>query len=198
MKHIFNFHPTIKYRSAYDFTTTSILFLIYSIILIKISLILYVYYNHQSLIKFLEENAILLETIARNSNKYKSFSNISSEEVTEKELKLYKFYELYNYINFPWNSLFSELESILPNNLKIIKISIRPQNLTKIYIEGIAQNIEDITLLLGNLYNSKFFIKPKLIRHTKHNADSDTNNKAINFLMETSYKIDGIIDFGEN
>lgn len=81
-----------------------------------------------------------------------------------------------------FNSLFEALEQNTPGAVKFNRISVRPEKLLRVIIEGEAEKLSDLTGFVRRLYSSSAFLNPQLKRHVLHDQ-----GEKVNFSLEVDY-----------
>ncbi|MBF0547965.1 MAG: hypothetical protein HQM08_26245 [Candidatus Riflebacteria bacterium] len=215
MKHLLNFLPSEKYRAKRSFLFRLIVSLLYIVPLLKASILVYEYYEIETVKLRLEafsgllekkEHEFLQKNPAISSNAMFSaknggvaslnlqrneerLANTAPEILSNFEKSVFErakiFFREINSGNFSWGIFFSDLENVLPVDTSISRISVKPESDFSVSVEGKAKSVELITSLLRKLYQNKRFHESKLLRHAIFSSDS--KEELWSFYFETRY-----------
>ena len=83
-----------------------------------------------------------------------------------------------------WTTLFSRLEKLAPAEMRFKSISIRPDTLVQVSIEGETIDIAHLTGFLQNLFVEKVFSSPDLKSHRRNMSDGV---EVIDFSLKVDY-----------
>lgn len=127
-----------------------------------------------------KKNAAFGETLAKLKP--------AAEELVPLEKKYYDYRKVAAVSQTSWSDLLNRLEKLTPDNLRFKRISIRPEKLVKVNLEGEASDLSHITSLLQALFNETVFMNPNLRQHRRiqnEGKDSVSFNLEVDFAGES-------------
>lgn len=105
------------------------------------------------------------------------------EELKSLETSYYDYRQLQTAFKTNFNSLFEALELSTPGAVKFNRISVRPQKLVRVTIDGEAEKLSDLTGFVRKLHASHDFLHPQLKRHARISPENETQS----FSLEVDY-----------
>ncbi|MBI3039905.1 hypothetical protein HYY75_12800, partial [bacterium] len=115
------------------------------------------------------------ETLSELSDRMEKKLTLSAKSLADKRPDLHEihklstqallYYKLLKSLNFSWTNLFENLEGVLPEGVRLVRVRIRPESSTRLSIEGEALQVQPLTDFLKRLFESKHFSHPRLRQH---------------------------------
>ena len=145
---------------------------------------LYKYYATSAVNSFYRENVTQLDSrISEATGTVKKMSP-AAEEIESSE-KLYSDYRKVSAVGqTSWTTLFSRLEKLAPAEMRFKRVSIKPDKLVKVSIEGETVHLQHLTGFLQSLFAEKVFSSPNL---KNHNRSKSEGTDVIAFSLEVDY-----------
>lgn len=165
MKHFLNLPPTVKYRKGSSFMFKITVILLY---LLPISLTLLMVYRYQGNVQPAEFLATAQEDLEKATDRFqKQLLEIRPDmQMAEaQEKRLLDYYRALSGFSFSWNFLLASMEKVLPEKVRITRLTLRPQSVLKIGISGEAQSLKELTEFVRALQQVESFIRPRIHRH---------------------------------
>ncbi|MBU1105629.1 MAG: PilN domain-containing protein [Candidatus Riflebacteria bacterium] len=184
MKHYLNFKPSIVFRKGSSFMLKTSLIILYAI---PLALVFFWSYKYFSMIAV---NNYYSESLKQLDGKISDFTeNVTKlrpaqDDMSESE-KLYSDYRKVAAVGqTSWTSLFNRLEKLAPAQMRFKSISIRPDKLVRVSLEGETVQLSHLTSFLQSLFAEKVFSSPNL---KSHNRTKNDGVDVINFSLEVDY-----------
>jgi len=184
MKHLFNFAPTVKFREGSSFMFKTILVLLWSI---PVFLALHMAYNYSfygGLKEYLAEFSEKVEKSHAEFQKKNQESRVNREEFIELSERSLAYFRALKGMSFSWNSLFEDFERLLPYEVRITRIRIKPSGVVKLVVDGEALKLENVTEFLRRLFADRRFEKPRL---TQHSLSKNSSGEFLTFCLSVDY-----------
>lgn len=186
MKHLFNFPPppNQKFRKGSGFMFRTILVILWCVPLFLFFFALFEYWEVDTLQSYLQNSldhlnrrhAVFQKVVSENSNDKNEYQAVVEQtKAAHRSLRSLK---------FSWTALFATLEDVLPSDVKITRIRIKPEQVVGLTIEGEGAKLEAVTELLRRLYKHEKFDKPRLLNHALIDAKQEP---AVVFSMIADY-----------
>jgi len=184
MKHYLNFKPSILFRKGSSFMLKTSLIILYAVPVSLAVFWLYKYYATSAVNSFYRENVAQLDSrISETTGAVKKMCP-SPEDIDSSE-KLYSDYRKVSAVGqTSWTTLFSRLERLAPAEMRFKRISIKPDKLVKVSIEGETVRLQHLTGFLQDLFSEKVFSSPNL---KNHNRSKSEGADVIAFSLEVDY-----------
>lgn len=186
MKHLFNFPPppNQKFRKGSGFMFRTILVILWCVPLFLFFFTLFEYWEVETLHSYLQDSLDQLNRrhgVFQKSLSEKRYDKNEYQAVSEQAKAAHRSLRS---LKFSWTALFATLEDILPPDVKITRLRIKPEQVVGLTIEGEGEKLEAVTELLRRLYKHEKFDKPRLLSH----ALIDTKQgPAVVFRMNADY-----------
>lgn len=135
-------------------------------------------------------NAFYHENLTQLNSKTQAFNDVvnkmrPAEEEIEELADLYTDYrKVAAVVQTSWSTLFSRLELLASEKMRFKRVSIRPDKLVRVSIEGETVSLEHLTGFLQKLFDEKVFSEPNLKRHSRTTSDGV---EIISFSLEVDY-----------
>lgn len=184
MKHLFNFSPTVKYRQGSSFMFKVVLTILYGIPALMLLSTTAEYLFISGLEAQYAECGDRLEKKQAEFNKRLGETRPDRKEIAQLTERSASYFQVLKAISFSWSSLFDSLEEILPGEVRISRIRIRPSTAISLIIEGEAKKLEEITEFLRRLYAHARFDQPRLNHHALSARDQ---KPTLEFNLEVDY-----------
>lgn len=190
MKHTLKFSVANLYRQDSDFLINTILVLL---CVIPITYMVWAYWlasYHTELATGLKD---CNERITKIYRKVKSDTNKDVPDKDQEAVYAKKYSDyvvLLSSCNISWAEIIEKLEAVTPNGIRFQRISIRPDKVIKIKLDGKAIDVAMLTDYLRVLFESKSFKDPVIKNHRKSNL-RNAESKEINFSLELTYVDNG-------
>jgi len=184
MKHYLNFKPSILFRKGSSFMLKTSLIILYAVPVSLAIFWLYKYYATSAVNSFYRENVAQLDSrISEATGTVKKMCP-SPEDIDSSE-KLYSDYRRVSAVGqTSWTTLFSRLERLAPAEMRFKRVSIKPDKLVKVSIEGETVRLQHLTSFLQDLFAEKVFSSPNL---KSHNRSKSEETDVIVFSLEVDY-----------
>lgn len=184
MKHLLNFEPPVKFRKGSSFMFQTILCLLYALPIVMGLVVAFNYFHLESLIAQTTEAMEALEK--RHAQFARQMAEVRGEigDLKADEERLVSYHRLLAGLSFSWTRLLGILEGILPEGVRLVRIRIRPQSVVKIFLEGQATELGQVTDLLRKFYALDRFVAPRLSRHTR---EETPNGALVGFTLDVDY-----------
>lgn len=187
MKHVLNFRPTAIYRTGSSFLLKTALVLLY---FVPIMMFVYNYLEYDLNVKltqtYKEESKRLNDKIAEHKTKYEQIKP-DSEALENLKTKYYDYRILSSVSRNSLSVLLDRLEKITEPQIKFSRISIRPDKLLTIKLDGKAPDSIYLTDFLRDLYADAVFLNPVIKSHRKVRVPKSADEYEIDFVLELQY-----------
>ncbi len=182
MKHYLNFKPSIVFRKGSSFMLKTSLLILYGLPLVLVFFWSYNFFVISALNEFYADASEQLRIKSRDFNAEIMKTRPDAEELKKLEKSYVDYRQLGNAFKTTFNGLFEALELHTPGAVKFTRISVKPEKLVRVIIEGEAEKLSDLTRFVGRLYSSTDFLNPQLKRHILHEQ-----GEKVNFSLEVDY-----------
>lgn len=108
----------------------------------------------------------------------------AAEKVVALNKKYYDYRKVATVSQTSWSNLLNRLEKLKPANLRFTRISIRPEKLVKVRLEGEALDLAQVTELLQALFNESIFMNPNLRQHRRIRG---SDSESVLFSLEVDF-----------
>lgn len=184
MKHYLNFKPSILFRKGSSFMLKTSLIILYAVPISLAAFWIYKYYATASVNAFYRENVKPLDakvsSVTETVNKMRP-----PEDAIESSEKFYADYRRVSAVGqTSWTTLLGRLEKLAPAEMRFKSISIKPDKLVRVRIEGETVNLQHLTAFLQDLFAEKVFSAPNLKSHNRSKAEGV---EVITFSLEVDY-----------
>ncbi|PKL41943.1 MAG: hypothetical protein CVV41_15950 [Candidatus Riflebacteria bacterium HGW-Riflebacteria-1] len=184
MKHYLNFKPSIVFRKGSSFMLKTSLIILYAVPLSLAFFWSYKYFSLTTVNSYYSENAKQLDTKTREFGDAVSKVRPLQDEIDDSE-KIYSDYRMVAAVGqTSWTTLFGRLEKLAPPQMRFKSISIRPDKLVRVSIEGETVELHYLTRFLQDLFAEKVFSSPNLKKHSLSKIDG---GEVIHFSLEVDY-----------
>ncbi len=187
MKHVLNFKPTTIYRTGSSFLLKNALLLLY---VIPIMMFAYHYYEYDLNVKltqtYKEAAKRLNDKIVEHKEKFEK-RKPDSETLEKLKTKYYDYRILSSVSRNSLSVLLDRLEKISDPQIKFSRISIRPEKLLTIKLDGKTPDLVYLTDFLRDLYADTVFLEPVIKSHRKVRTTKTADEYEIDFVLELKY-----------
>jgi Tfp pilus assembly protein PilN len=184
MKHLLNFVPTVTYRKGSSFMFKVIMAILYVVPLSLCFFMAYEYFVLEDLIERHTEMGDALEKRHAQFQKVLAERRPDLEELNSMRGRFLSYYQAMSGLSFSWTELFATLEGILPPEVRLTRIQVRPESVVRLRIAGQAGNLGAVTELLRRLYGLEAFHAPRL---SKHQVIDGQKSSAVTFHLDVEY-----------
>jgi hypothetical protein len=184
MKHYLNFKPSIVFRKGSSFMLKTSLIILYAVPIALAIFWGYKYFTMSALNTRYRENMKELDSKAYGFTEAINKIRPQQEEIEENE-KLYGSYRMAAAVGqTSWTSLFNRLEKLAPAQMRFKRVSIRPEKLVRVIIDGETVQLHYLTGFLQSLFTEKVFSTPNLKTHSRSKVEGVD---VIHFSLEVDY-----------
>ena len=184
MKHLLNFEPTVKHRKGSSFMFKTILSLLYGIPILLGTWMAIQYQTIENQISLINQASERLEARHETFLKTLSEGRPDPEELKEGSRRFLSYHRAMTAISFSWAKLLDSLELLIPGQVRLTRVRIKPESFMKLSLEGNAKALENVTQFLRRLFGHPEFRNPKL---TRHSLAATASGPEILFNLEVSY-----------
>ncbi len=184
MKHLLNFEPTVKHRKGSSFMFKTILSLLYGIPILLGSWMAFQYLGIESQIGQLNQASERLEQHHEKFRKTLSEGRPDPDELKEGNRRLLSYQRAMTAISFSWARLLDSLEQLIPDQVRLVRVRIKPESFMKLSLEGNSKALGHVTEFLRKLFDHPEFRNPRLTRHT---LATTASGPEIVFNLEVNY-----------
>lgn len=184
MKHYLNFKPSIVFRKGSSFMLKTSLIILYAVPLSLAFFWSYKYFSLTNVNGYYSENVKQLDSKITKFTETVNKMRPLQDEMEENE-KIYADYRRVAAVGqTSWTTLFGRLEKLAPPQMRFKSISIRPDKLVRVSIEGETVELHYLTHFLQDLFAEKVFSSPNLKSHSLGRIEG---GKVIHFSLEVDY-----------
>ena len=148
---------------------------------------IYKYYATSSVNTFYRENLKQLDVRIIKSNEAVNKMRPLADDIEKSE----KFYADYRKVTAvgqtSWTTLFNRLEKLAPAEMRFKSISIKPDKLVRVRIEGETVSLQHLTRFLQDLFAEKVFSSPNLKSHNRSKSKDSETFDIITFSLDVDY-----------
>lgn len=184
MKHYLNFKPSIVFRKGSSFMLKTSLIILYAVPLSLAFFWSYKYFSLTTVNGYYSENVKQLDSKITKFTETVNKMRPLQDEMEENE-KIYADYRRVAAVGqTSWTTLFGRLEKLAPPQMRFKSISIRPDKLVRVSIEGETVDLHYLTSFLQDLFAEKVFSSPNLKNHSLSRIEG---GEVIHFSLEVDY-----------
>ncbi|OGK07862.1 MAG: hypothetical protein A2W80_09815 [Candidatus Riflebacteria bacterium GWC2_50_8] len=184
MKHYLNFKPSIVFRKGSSFMLKTSLIILYAVPLSLAFFWSYKYFSLTTVNGYYSENVKQLDSKISKFTETVNKMRPLQDEMEENE-KIYADYRRVASVGqTSWTTLFGRLEKLAPPQMRFKSISIRPDKLVRVSIEGETVELQYLTRFLQDLFAEKVFSSPNLKNHSLSRIEG---GEVIHFSLEVDY-----------
>ncbi len=160
------------------------LIILYAVPICLAILWVYKYYATASVNSFYGENVKQLDARISAVTEIVNKMRPVADDIEKSE----KFYDDYRKVSAvgqtSWTTLLNRLEKLAPAEMRFKSISIKPDKLVRVRIEGETVNLRHLTSFLQDLFTEKVFSSPNLKSHSRNRFEG---LEVISFSLEVDY-----------
>ena len=184
MKHYLNFKPSIVFRKGSSFMLKTSLIILYAVPLALALFWSYKYFSMAAVNKYYSVNVKQLDDKISDFTESVNGLRPSQDDIDENEKRYGDYRKVAAVGQTSWTSLFNRLEKLAPAQMRFKSISIKPDKLVRVSLEGETVQLRYLTGFLQSLFAEKVFSSPNL---KSHNRTRNEGVDVINFSLEVDY-----------